>query len=354
MSHDRLKVALITDTVAIGQGTGITRYSEELIRGLQESCEIEVMGGSAAGPPRSVINHVIVTPSRVLRKKNDFDVFHALRPVDALSFPLLDKPTVVTYHDLTPLLYQKGSSWHLRFSAPHFYKLGKWCSMVIADSSQTKNELVQHLGFPQAKVRVVNLGVAECFEPQEKNDTNHLSIGYIGALAARKRVDYLLKAFHHLTKEHRQLDVKLRIFGRRDMEFRNLVKLADDLNIRKDVEFHGSVPEKDLVGVYNSLDAFVVPSEWEGFGLPILEAQRCGIPVVIRADAHISEEVGRHCLKATSARHMADILYEILKDDTLRERVVRTGLEYSKRFTWEKTLKETVSVYNEVLFGDLC
>jgi glycosyltransferase involved in cell wall biosynthesis len=353
MSSDRLKVAFITDTFAVERGTGIARMNDELVRGLQESCEIEVIGASADEPPRSVINHVIVTPLRVLRNKNNFDVFHAFRPTDALSFPLLDKPTVVTYHDLATLLYGKGRSWYVRFSAPHFYKIGKWCSKVIAISSQTKNELVQRLGFPQEKVRVINLGVAERFEPLEKNDTNHLSIGYIGTLAARKRVDYLLKAFHHLTTEHRQLDVKLRIYGRRDMEFQNLVKLADDLNIRKDVEFHGPVPEEDLVDVYNSLDAFVLPSEWEGFGLPILEAQRCGIPVVIRADAHIPEEVGRHCLKATSARHLADILYEILTDDTLSERVARVGLGYSKRFTWETMLKETISVYKEVLFGEL-
>ena len=124
-----------------------------------------------------------------------------------------------------------------------------------------------------------------------------------------------------------------------DTEYQSLTKLADDLNIRKDVEFLSSVPEKDLVDVYNSFDAYVVPSEWEGFGLPILEAQRCRIPVVIRADAHIPEEVGRHCLKATSARHMADILYEILEDDTLRGRVARTGLEYSKRFRWENNNK---------------
>ena len=344
-----MKIAIITDTFTVEQGTGVTRYSDELIRGLNEACEIEVIGSGARGASKKLINHMVVTPAKVMWRKNDFDVFHALAPVNGLSLPLLTKPTVVTYHDLATLLYGKGSSWHVRFSAPRFYNLGKLCSTVIADSSQTKNELVQRLSFPQEKVRVINLGVAERFEPHEKNDTDQLSIGYIGTLAARKRVDYLLKAFHHLTKEHPQLDVKLRIFGRRDMEFLNLVKLAGDLNVRKDVEFHGPVPEKDLVGVYNSLDAYVVPSEWEGFGLPILEAQRCGIPVVIRADAHIPEEVGRHCPKATSERHMADILYEILTDDTLRESVARTGLEYSKRFTWETTIKQTTDVYRDLL-----
>ena len=255
----------------------------------------------------------------------------------------------MTYHDLATLLYRKGSSWHLRFSAPHFYKLGKYCNKVIANSSQTKNELVQHLNFPQEKICVINLGVGERFQPSKKTDMNHFSIGFIGALAARKRVDYLLLAFHYLKKEHGPLNVKLKIYGRPDTEYQSLTKLADDLNIRKDVEFLSSVPEKDLVDVYNSFDAYVVPSEWEGFGLPILEAQRCRIPVVIRADAHIPEEVGRHCLKATSARHMADILYEILEDDTLRGRVARTGLEYSKRFRWETTIKQTTEVYRDLL-----
>jgi glycosyltransferase involved in cell wall biosynthesis len=348
-----LKIAIITDTFSIEQGTGIARYKDELIRGLAEACEIEVIGSGARGTPKSLINHVVVTPAKVLWNKNDFDVFHALAPVNGLSLPLLSKPTIVTYHDLATLLYRKGSSWHLRFSAPHFYKLGKYCNKVIANSSQTKNELVQHLNFPQEKICVINLGVAERFQPAEKTDMSHFSIGFIGALAARKRVDYLLRAFYYLKKEHGPLNVKLKIYGRRDTAYQSLVELADDLNIRKDVEFHGPVPEKDLVGVYNSLDAYVVPSEWEGFGLPILEAQRCGIPVVIRADAHIPEEVGRHCLKATSARHMADILYEILEDDAVREHIARTGLEYSKRFTWEKTVKETISIYKEVLSGDL-
>lgn len=348
-----MKIAVITDIFTLERGGGITRYSDELIRGLSKACEIEVIRSGARGTLKSLLNQVVVTPAKVLRNENDFDVFHALAPHSGLALPLLSKPTVVTYHDLATLLYRKGSSRHVRFSAPHFYKLGKYCNKMITDSSQTKNELVHHLNFPQEQISIINLGVAERFKPSEKKDADHFSIGSIGSLAARRRVDYLLKAFHYLNKEHGPLNVKLKIYGRLDAEYQNLVDLADDLNIRKDVEFHGFVPEKDLVGVYNSLDAYVVPSEWEGFGLPILEAQRCGIPVVIRADAHIPEEVGRHCLKARSERHMADILYEILEDDTLRERVAKTGLEYSKRFTWEKTLKETVSVYKEVLFGDL-
>jgi glycosyltransferase involved in cell wall biosynthesis len=349
MGRDGLKVAIITHILSLERGTGETRYAEELIRGLSESCEVEIIGSSEHGILRSLINHFVIRPSKVLRNKEKFDVFHALTPVYGLPLPLLNKPTVVTYHDLNTLLYGRGSSWHGRISAPHLYKLGKYCSMAIADSSQTKNELVRYLNFPQEKIRVINLGVAERFKPYERKNSNYFSIGYIGALNARKRVDYLLKAFHYLKKNHEQLNVKLKIYGRKDAEYQSLVKLADDLNIKRDVEFRGQIPEKDLIDVYNSLDIYVVPSEWEGFGLPILEAQRCGVPVIIRADAHIPEEVGRYCLKATSERHMAGILYEILTDDALRGRVVKTGVEYSQQFTWEKTIRETLRVYKNLL-----
>jgi glycosyltransferase involved in cell wall biosynthesis len=343
-----MKIAIIADTLPVEQETGVARYSDELIRRLSKACEIEVIGSSTHRNPKRLVNRFLVTPAKVWWNEDEFDVFHALAPHYGLFLSLLSKPTVVTYHDLATLLYPEGSRRHLRFSAPYFYKLGNYCSMVIADSSQTKNELVQRLSFPEEKVRVINLGVAKRFQPSKKTNTSHFAIGYIGALGARKRVDYLLTAFSYLKKEHGQLNVKLHIYGRHEREYQSLVTLAHDLKIQNDVEFHGPVPEEDLVSVYTSLNAYVVPSEWEGFGLPILEAQRCGIPVVIRADAHIPEEVGRQCLKATSARHMADNLYQLVEDETLKERVKRAGLEYSKQFTWEKTFRETVNVYKEI------
>ena len=92
------------------------------------------------------------------------------------------------------------------------------------------------------------------------------------------------------------------------------------------MEFHGPVPEEDLVELVGRVHG---SKRMGGFWFADLGSAKVRIPVVIRGDAHIPEEVGRHCFKAMSARHMADILYEILTDDTLKERVARTGLEYS-------------------------
>ncbi len=104
-----------------------------------------------------------------------------------------------------------------------------------------------------------------------------------------------------------------------------------------------------MVRAYNSFDVFVLPSEWEGFGLPILEAQRCGVPVIVREDAHIPAEVSKCCLKASSEEDMADKIYELLTDADLRQSMTEQGLEYTQQFAWERTAHETLKVYEQAV-----
>jgi glycosyltransferase involved in cell wall biosynthesis len=152
-----------------------------------------------------------------------------------------------------------------------------------------------------------------------------------------------------LRAEGLERGTKLVLCGRRTLEYSALVQLAKDLDIDGDVEFRGFVGGESLRTAYNSFDVFVLPSEWEGFGFPILEAQRCGVPVIIREHAHIPQEVSKYCLKASSEEDMADKISEVLANAALREAVIEQGLEYSKQFTWERTVQETLKVYEEAL-----
>ncbi|MGA7076350.1 MAG: glycosyltransferase, partial [Halobacteriota archaeon] len=225
---------------------------------------------------------------------------------------------------------------------------GRYCESVIVNSTQTKQELIQQLRFHKRKIQIISLGVDERFEPKARDDRDYLVIGFIGNHAPRKRIDYLIKAFYHFKKEYPTIDAKLKIYGHCNRGCGTLHALPRALRINNDVEFHGAVPEDMLVHVYNSFDVFVMPSDWEGFGLPILEAQRCGVPVIIRADAHIPEEVGRQCIKATTEQHMATLFHEILTKD-FRDSVVQSGLRYSRLFTWERTTDETFNLYESIL-----
>jgi glycosyltransferase involved in cell wall biosynthesis len=347
-----MRVALVADTFSVEKGTGIARYSQEMLSGLRsKGLFVEPIAPEPPAVPLGLaINHALRMPCLVRSKAGDFDVIHATSPITALAFPVVQRPRVVTYLDLVSLLCDETSSAvHTRLFAPLFLRIGKFADRIIAISSQTKQELIRHLGLPAEKIAVVNLGIADAFQPQSRMNTGNHVIGYVGALNRRKALPYLMRAIRVLKASHPELPAKLVICGEKKLEYDTLVGLATDLGLNQIIEFRGSLTDEELVDAYNSFDVFVLPSEWEGFGLPVLEAQRCGVPVITRREARIPQEVSRCCLKASSEEDMADKIHELLTNRNLRQTIIEEGLEYSQQFTWERTVRETVEVYEQIL-----
>ena len=347
-----MRVALVADTFSVEKGTGIARYSQELFRGLiDHGLTVEAICPVPPNVPFGLaINHALKMPYLVRSQANRVDLVHATSPINALVFPSISKPKVVTYHDLVSLEGSKtGTAIHTRLSAPFFLRIGRFADRIIANSSATKEEIVARLGIPEDKVSVVAWGISQMFEPRRRMKRQGNVIGYVGALNRRKGLPFLIKAIHILGAAHPEIAVKLVICGSKNLEYARLAGLAADLGLSQIVEFKGFVPDDELVDAYNSFDVFVLPSEWEGFGLPIVEAQRCGVPVIVRDDAHIPREAQQCCLKATSEQDMADKMYELLTNTNLRQTVIEEGLRYSQYFTWEKTVEQTMQVYQEVL-----
>lgn len=347
-----MKVALIVDEFSVEKGTGIARYSYELYKGLKErGVKVEpILIKPPEIPFGEAINHVFKLPYHILKRANDFDIIHATSPITGLCFPILKKPKVMTYHDIITLIYKRsGNSLHARLAAPLFFRIGNWSDRIITVSSQTKDEIVDHLKIPHEKIDVVNIGIDDGFIPLPTKKQDVFTVGYLGAFTLRKRIDYLIKAFYLLKKEHPDIKVKLAICGKKKLEYENLMKLVKELCLEDDVEFRGFIPQEKLVETYNSFDIFALTSEWEGFCIPIIEAQSCRVPVVIREDAHIPKETSVCCVKAGSEEDMAENIYQLLIDYNLREEVMNKGLDYSKKFTWEKTVDETLKVYEGLL-----
>jgi glycosyltransferase involved in cell wall biosynthesis len=291
-----MRIALVADTFSVEKGTGIARYSEEMLKGLRsKGLYVEPIAPEAPTMPLGLaINHALRMPYFVSRKASHFDLIHATSPVTALCFPAIQQPTVVTYWDLVSLLCQNTSSaFHTRLLAPLFLRVGRFANAIIASSSQTREEMIAHLGIPSHRIYVVNPGIAEVFRPTNRPARSHSVIGCVGAFNRRKGIDYLFRSFSVLRAEGLERGTKLVLCGRRTLEYSALVQLAKDLDIDGDVEFRGFVGGESLRTAYNSFDVFVLPSEWEGFGFPILEAQRCGVPVIIREHAHIPQEVSK-------------------------------------------------------------
>ncbi|RPI83688.1 MAG: glycosyltransferase family 1 protein, partial [Nitrosopumilales archaeon] len=320
-----MKIGLIAESFEAEKGTGIARYADELRKGLIER-GISVKSLSVndySVPFQGVFNHSLLYPSRVLMEMKNVDIVHATSPGTAFVFPFLRKPKVVTFHDMVSILCGgSGAAFYTKKINPIIYKMiAAHSSKIIANSLQTKSELVENLKISSEKINVVNMGISNAFFPISRMELRECYfVGYLGSFLARKRIGYLIDSFNLLINAHPELRVKLMIYGGTEKSEFALSEQTKRLGLEGQVHIMGPAPDEQINDIYNSFDVFVLPSEWEGFGIPILEAQKCGVPVIIRGEAHIPGETSLHCVKSSSCSDMADKMYALLSDPVLRDR----------------------------------
>ena len=217
---------------------------------------------------------------------------------------------------------------------------------------QTKEELITHLGIPSEKVTVVPLGVNDNFKPLPSARQGKVLFGYIGTLNERKRIHLAVAAYNRFLENHplSQETSGLVVYG--DGPTRPALEKLAASRAPNRVEFRDFIPEDKLVHAYNELTALVYPSAYEGFGLQILEAQRCGIPVLLMEDAQIPNEIKREAVICRNIDDMADQMHNLAENAEYRQNVSQKGLEYSKQFTWESCAYKTLQVYARVALGN--
>jgi glycosyltransferase involved in cell wall biosynthesis len=164
-------------------------------------------------------------------------------------------------------------------------------------------------------------------------------VGYIGSHNKRKNVGFAIKAANLIEDSN----VRFEIWGSGPESI-----YLKQLSQNKNIVFKGFAPEELILDIYDSFDVFVFPSYYEGFGLEILKAQSRGLPVIIYKHAKIPKEVRKYCLEAESPEHMTQIIQHI-KENGYNEREKKKTTEYARSFTWEKTARETLEVYNKIL-----
>ncbi len=291
------------------------------------------------------------------------DVFHSLHQFTP-PYWIQNCRSLVTVHDLIhglfPEIYlrRKIQQWvyFTRISAI------KKASKIIADSKNTKKDVIRLLDVLENKIRVVYLGVGEDFRPAEslplvksvirKYGINKEYILHVGGVSATKNVNRLLLAFKRLLSVHKK-DLALVVVGNfsftPDYQKAFGAKL-EELDLQKRVILPGHVPEEDLILLYNGASLFVYPSLYEGFGLPPLEAMACGCPVVVSNAASIPEVVGNAglCVNPYKVDEIVSAMEKVLTNKSLREEMVGKGLERVKLFSWEKMTKETLAIYENV------
>lgn len=298
----------------------------------------------------------IQTPLK-LKFTKELDLVHDPYEIGALSFKMPFKK-VITIHDLTPTLFPHTfRSIMVVLHKLLFPRTLKTADKIIADSKNTKKDLINYFNVPEEKIRVILLAADEKFKPLNKEgikevkqnyNLNFSFILYVGTLEPRKNIPSLIKAFYKLKRKN--INYKLVITGKKGRKYKEIFETIDKLNLQKDVIFTGYVSDEDLPALYKAADLFVYPSLYEGFGLPPLEAMACGTPVITSNTSSLPEVVGDAGIMVNpyDVDGLADAMYEVLTNDELREDMIKKGLERAKMFSWEKCAKETLDVYEEV------
>ncbi|MCM8767436.1 MAG: glycosyltransferase family 4 protein [Candidatus Omnitrophica bacterium] len=289
-----------------------------------------------------------------------FDIIHILiHPYYCLH---LSGKLVITFHDIAHLIFPEMFSLFevetFKFAAKRAVKKA---DRIIAVSESTKNDLIKYLNVKPDKIIVIHVGLYDFFyEIFDEDMIEKVKLKYgirkkyilsVGTIEPKKNHIRLLNAFVKIKKKIN--DYQLIICGKPGWKFREFYKRLSEINdkIRKDIIVTNYVPLRDLTILYKEADIFTFPSLYEGFGSPILEAMRCGVPVITSNISSMPEVAGDAALliNPEDEDDIANAILKLIEDKELRENLIKKGLERVKLFTWENTAKKTLKVYNELM-----
>ena len=280
------------------------------------------------------------------------DVVHGPAFVGPLVSPC---PVVITIHDLSfirfPQLFHRANRIYLtvmsRLSA-------RRCSQVIAVSEHTARETEELLGVNRRRITVVYHGVDPRFRPlpadkiaafRERRGLPEQFVLFVGTLEPRKNLKRLVEAFAQLQPS----GIGLVLAGGKGWLYEDLFARVDRLGLHEVVLFPGYVSQDELALWYNAATVFAYPSVYEGFGMPVTEAQACGTPVMTSSTTSLPEAAGEAAILVDpyDVGAIAAGLRQLVEDEDLRQHLGEQGLTHARHFNWTQTAQETVQVYRK-------
>ena len=290
-------------------------------------------------------------------KRSGDDIFHGLSqelPVGIEKTPI---KKVITFHDAIFIRYPElyPSSYRKIFTLKNM-KSCRIADRIIAISEQSKQDAIDFFNAEASKVEVVYQGCNNIFRQkktaEEKEQTRskyNLPVDFmlfVGAIEPRKNIGAIINAMYQ-----EKIDIPLVVVGRQTEYSKELLKLAEKLNITAQVHFLHDVETSDLPAIYQIAQLFIYPSVFEGFGIPILEALCSETPVITSIGSCFEETGGKYSLYVhpQNAEEIGVTLLKVLSDSNLRETMKKEGLLYSEKFTDDKIARNLMSVYKKLL-----
>jgi glycosyltransferase involved in cell wall biosynthesis len=284
------------------------------------------------------------------------ELFHA---TEHLLLPLRSIPTVLTVHDLIfrhlPAHHKPLNRWYLNLTMPLYCRRA---SHIIAISRHSKRDLISAYEIAEEKITVVYEAAAPNFSPQPPRAVAAVRARYglperyllfVGTIEPRKNLTRLLAAFENVYADG--LVDGLVIVGQHGWLYGDFFARLEKSPAREAVLLPGYVPDGDLPAVYTGARALVLPSAYEGFGLPVLEAMACGTPVVASNASSIPEVGGDAALyfDPLDVESAVGAIRDPLRDSRLRDEMRKHGLARATQFSWQRAAAETRAVYDAVM-----
>ncbi len=268
---------------------------------------------------------------------------------------------IVTIHDMSLFLFARYQRPRTQLVVrPLVRPSAQRAQAVITVSQSAKADIVRILGVPPSRVHVIYEAAAPHFRPLDDagrlHDTQtryHLPaqfLLYAGTIEPRKN---LVRVVEALAQTHRRGHVApLVVVGQwGPRAYPELKATIEQLGLASHVRFLGYVPTADLVALYNLATLFVFPSEYEGFGLPVVEAMACGLPVVTANRSSLSEIVGDGGVRVNpyAVDEIADAIVGLLRDPDRCRSLRQRGLQRAAEFSWQRAAAQTAALYQHVL-----
>ena len=293
-----------------------------------------------------------------LRYHDDADLYHYLH--FDLPLGMRKIPVVVTIHDLYPLVLPGYCSAVKRGCFKFIaQRNARRATRVITVSKNTKKDIIEHLDIPAEKVIVINQGYSPEFHPIDddeflngirgKYDLPVKFILYTGNHKSHKNLARLLEAYERLPGKLRKA-FPIVLTGPITAETQKLTEQAHNLNIDKQVKFIGMIPGDDLPALNNLASILVLPSVYEGFGIPLVEAMACGTPVLCSNAGAMPDVVADagQLFDPYDIEQISQTLKEALENDVDNPVVRQSCLGRAEMFSWEKTAQQTYQLYESI------
>ena len=356
------------------QRTGVGYYTEHLLHHLASQTtdrELTVVSNQPVEPVRPLPSHVdvVAEPRRVPRllwiqtrapaalRTIGADVAHFTNGMVPLMSPI---PTVVTIHDVSLRLYPRHHPpRRVLLNGPLVALAARRANAIITVSQSAQDDIVRSYGVDPARVHVVYEAAAPSFQPVRDPETlarvrRRYGLGdrvvlYVGTIEPRKNLPTLIDAFARRLHAG-DLSHQLVCVGPYGWKSHGIGAHIERSKLGEAIKFTGYVPFEDLPALYSLAEVFVYPSMYEGFGLPVIEAMACGVPVITGPASALAEVGGRAVmhLDRLDVAGLGDALVGLAGDGERRERMSAAGLARAEEFSWDRAARESLAVYRSV------